>query len=279
MVKKNTKEKFKKIIFSFWFWAIIAIVSYFIFASIPIQWTGEGLEEVEGTGGLKTFFAYFTQIAWMITFVIIFIKIIKWIQKTKIGNYWKISFTILGIVGIIVYVIFSVSGWGIFNQSSPEDYSFNKEDSAKEYLAEKGYEVLSLSYGSISMEMAVQRGFTTDTSCYAYRGSDYDIVLFEDMDICWSNYTQANLEMKSLGNRNTQLWDGLVGFVGYNDVSIYRFVILTPTETCTYLLTGKTYRDYLSVDIMKDYSEENIQMGRAKAQKVSEEFEKYKTCS
>ena len=55
---KTTKEsKFKKIVMSFWFWAIVAIISYFIFASIPIQWTGNGLEVEEGTGSLKTFFA------------------------------------------------------------------------------------------------------------------------------------------------------------------------------------------------------------------------------
>ncbi len=278
MVKKNPENKFKKIILTWWVWVIIAIVSYFIFASIPITWneSGFGWDTFAGLNFVKTILAYFTQIAWIVAISLLVFAGIKKIQKTKINDYWKISLTILGIVIIIAYVIYSISSFGIFNKSSSEDYTFNKDDSAKEFLTEQGYEVLSLSFGSYSTEMAIQNGFTTDVNCYPYRGSLSSLESINDT--CWSNFTQAYVEMKSLGNTNSQIWDGLTAFASYDGVSIYRIDILSPTETCTYYLTGKTYDEYLNVDIINNYSEENLQLGRAMAQKVNEELEKYKSC-
>ncbi len=279
MVKKNPESKFKKLILTWWVWVIIAIVSYLIFVSIPITWneSGFGWDTFEGFNFIKTLFAYVTQIAWIVAVSLLILSGIKYIQKTKINDYWKISLTILGIVLIIAYAIYSISSFGIFHKSSSEDYTFNKDDSAKEFLTEQGYEVLSLNFGSYSTEMAIKNRFTTDTNCYPYRGSLSSLESINDT--CWSNFTQAYVEMKSLGNRNSQIWDGLTTFAGYDGVSLYRIDILSHTETCTYYITGRTYNDYLNVDIIDNYSEENLQLGREMAQKVNEEIEKYKTCS
>jgi len=122
MGNTNKKEKIKKIIFSWWFWVIVALVSYFIAVSIPIQWNESGFnfDRWEGINLYGTLFAYLWKISWIIAIVLIIVSIIKSIQKSKIGDYWKISFTILGIVGIIAYVIYSFAGLGIFDNSSSE---------------------------------------------------------------------------------------------------------------------------------------------------------------
>ena len=220
-VKKNTKEKgFKKLILSWWFWVIVAVIFYIIFVSIPIQWTGEGLEEVEGTGFLKTLFAYLTQIAWIIAIVLLIVHIIKAIQKSKIGDYWKISFTILGIVGIIAFTFFSVKDFGIFDNFSNEyDNRIGESDKDKiklikisiESLEEDGYEVLYFGYFGHS-----------NLSEYAY------------------------VKMKSLGWRNEQVWRGLdsLSYV-YPNAPEYDVKIVEEKQNCWYVVTGKLYRAWL----------------------------------
>ena len=84
--------------------------------------------------------------------------------------------------------------------------------------------------------------------------------------------------MKSLGNRNTQIWDALTVFGGMKDIFIYRIDILSPTDSCTYYLSGKTYNNYLNVDLINNYSEENIQLAREMAEKADEELEEFKSC-
>ena len=121
-------KKFKKIILSWWFWVLVAIGSYLLFI-LTIPWES-------WFGGGRTFLAYLTQIAWIIAIVIIIVDAIKWIQKTKIGDYWKISFTILGIIGIIVFIFFAFSDMGIFWGET-------------KFLKDQNYEVLDYGYNDV----------------------------------------------------------------------------------------------------------------------------------
>jgi hypothetical protein len=104
--------------------------------------------------------------------------------------------------------------------------------------------------------------------------------------------------MKSLGNRNNQIWDGLMAFNNEN-ISLYTIIILTPEQTCTYYIKGKTYREYtdelkrcvptseegylsLSPDCFDtngNQKEEAIVRMKAIRQKVELEIEKYENCS
>jgi len=211
--KTNPNEKFKKLILTWWVWAIIAIVSYFIFASIPIQWTGNGLEEVAGTGGLKTFFAYFTQIAWIVAVSLLIFSGIKVIQKSKIEDYWKVPLTILGIIGIIAYVIFSLSSMGMFNKLFYEHDErigdFNNEDVIKIHinlLEKEGYEVLYFGYLDIPTH-------------------------------------SAYIKMKSLGKRNEQINSALISLsLVYPDAPGYTIKILEEKQECNYIILGDSYR-------------------------------------
>jgi hypothetical protein len=206
MAKENKnlklKDKIKNLISKWWFWAIVGIVSWIIMFQIPIQWddTGFSFNKWEGINFYGTLFAYITQFSWIIAFVLIFVGIIKWIQKTSIGDYWKISFTILGVIGIIAYVFYSLSGMSLFNSSS----DYDSEEWLKNNLNEDyGYEVISVgSYG-------------TSNNSYAY------------------------LNMKSLGNREEQVWNGLTNlWVIYKNASSYSVTILSPIDECYYYVEG-----------------------------------------
>ena len=211
------KKQIKKIILSWWFWVIIAIVSYFIFVSIPIQWTGEGLEEVEGTGGLKTFFAYLTSFSWIIAISLLIFSGIKAIQKSKIGDYWKVSFTILGIIVIIAFVFFSVKDYSIFDNFS------NKYDDRIGDLenAEK-----------IKLHINLLEDYGYDVEYFYYSLPN-------------SSLEAGSLTMKSLGSQKEQVWSGLFALSSvYPNAPKYSVIILEPTRECTYEISGKLYRAF-----------------------------------
>ena len=194
---------------SFIIWmGILAIIMILI----PIQWD----EPSRFDYGI--IFAYFTQIAWMIAIVILIVEAIKWIQKTKIGDYWKISFTILGVIGIIAYVFYALLGMGIFDNFSNEyNERIGDLDNQEmirihiEMLEEDGYEVLYFGY--------LSENTTLET---------------------------AYLKMKSLGNRNDQVWDGLFSLESvYPNAPEYSIRILEPTQECWYEIYGELYGAYL----------------------------------
>jgi amino acid transporter len=202
--EKSTKEnKFKRLIFTWWIWVIIALVFYIIFVLVPFE------------SYAKTLFAYITQIAWIIVVCLLIFEFIKWIQKRKIADYWKIAITILGIIGIIAYVIYSLSGWAIFNNLF-QGYDERIGDSENreltkihiEMLEEEGYEVLYFGYLNLSTE-------------YAY------------------------VKMKSLGTRQYQVEDGLFSLSQiYPNAPEYTIRILEPTQECWYIINGTIYRAY-----------------------------------
>lgn len=202
MVKKNPENKFKKLILTWWIWVIIAVVSYFIFASIPIQWAGN--EEVAGTGGLKTFFAYFTQIAWIVAVSLLIVNGIKYIQKTKMNDYWKISLTILGTVLITAYVIYSISSFGIFHKSNPDAR-------VKEMLEEEGYDVI-----------------------YNY---------YSEIPVLNETWASVNMKSLGDINQQVWDALIVLG-VHYKDATNYIITISTPTSECFYNINGDIYRAY-----------------------------------
>lgn len=109
------------------------------------------------------------------------------------------------------------------------------------------YEVLEWHVGQFEMSMAQKWGFTNDTNCYPFRGSDKDV--FEDMDICWSNYTEGYITMKALGSRRDQVTQGLISFAGVEDLHRYTVEILTQDETCIYYVPASVYDAYLHGDL------------------------------
>jgi hypothetical protein len=183
---------------------------------------------------------------------------------------------------ILVMCLFLVSGCINDTYEEPrasykDNEVFIKQEVAQEFLAEKGYEVIELRYGTYSTEMAIQHGFTTDTNCYDSKYS-LDAKFNRSTDICGSKYHSANVKMKSLGNYKTQVWDALI-VLSNEDMYLYRIEILEPTQTCLYWVYGNTWNAYTGVDVLNDLSEENIAKGRGFAQTVDTEIDTYKSCT
>jgi len=198
------ENKFKKLILCWWFWVIVAIVSYIIMILIPIDWKGFGEGTWKGISPYGTFFAYLTQIAWIIVVILLIMKGIKRIQKSKINDYWKISFTIIGIIGIIAFTFFYV------RQYIPQE--FNPDEYVKTTLQEEGYEVIFNYYSELGL-----------------------------------NETWASVKMKSLGDKNEQVWTALTTMgVVYKNATRYIITILTPEKECFYSIDGNIYRNWVN---------------------------------
>ena len=211
-------KKFKKLIMSFWFWVLIAVISYLIFVLIPVTWT-DGLvwDNSVGLNLYKTIFAYITQIAWIMVIVVLIIDAIKWVHKTKIEDYWKVSLTILGIVGIIAYVIYSISGWAVFNDLT-QGYDdrigdLENEDKIRVHLRlleKDGYEIFYFGY------------------------LDFDSTISTDT---------ALIKMNSFGNRKEQVNSALFSLSQvYPNAPEYTIKILEEKQECTYKINGDSRR-------------------------------------
>lgn len=118
-------------------------------------------------------------------------------------------------LGIVLAIISYLLGNYFLNSGTWS--SFDEEKWIKEDLKEsKGYEVISV---------------INFTSILIYRN--------------YSEGETAYLEMKSLGNRNDQIWDGLISLgVAYKDADQYTIVILTPEQRCSYYIDGNVYHSW-----------------------------------
>jgi len=167
---------------------------------------------------INKIFYYMSIFAFLIAVVLICISIINRIQKSSIGHYWKISLTIIGIVLIVVIAFF------IIKEAIPHEY--NPDNSIKNSLEEDGYEVL-----------------------------DVHSLDFPDSSF---NETWVFVKMKSLGDLNEQVWDGLItmysaydGMQGwylaydFANVDNYVITVLTPTNECYYSIEGDILRSYM----------------------------------
>ncbi|MDO8529020.1 MAG: hypothetical protein Q7S06_03990 [Nanoarchaeota archaeon] len=200
-LKKSKEIKgFKKIILTFWIWWIIAVIFMFITASfIPA-----------GTY-LKNIFVYMIRIPLLIGVVLLIVNIIKSIQKSKIGDYWKVAWTVIGIIGVVLLVFFDIKGM-------IED---NSNQRIKEYLEEKGYEVLRV--GAYNVSCMFENNCEPET---------------------------AYVNMKSLGDKSEQVNDALITlFVNYPEVIDYTITLLTPEKECYYNIKGDIYRASLGEGI------------------------------
>lgn len=256
--KKSIEEnKFKKIISSFWFWIIVALVFYILFILMPVQYNESsfGWDNWKGINLFKTIFGYFYAIAILIAIILLIISIIKYIQKSpKLGDYWKIAFTIIGIIGIIAFVIFYLSRLGIFNSfSSINDDRIGDLANAKEI--------------KIHIELLEEDGYEVVYFYYALPNSSIEA---------------GSLTMKSLGNQNEQVWRGLFALSDvYPNAPNYTIHILEPTQECWYHISGNLYRAYQNSNKgEKVYATDGTEMsGLTLYQSINYQIDKERYCS
>ena len=197
---EKIKGRFKKIISSIWFWLLVVIV--FILR--------------------RTIIAYPFEIVFLIVIILIGVSIIKRIQKSSIGDYWKISWTIIGIILIIAFTFFYIK-----DNLTVFDDRIGDLDNAKEIKSQikylksyYDYEVLYFSY--------------FNHSDIRERLNSSDSVISD----------VAFLKMKSLGNRFDQVWKGLFSLHRvYPNVPKYSILIIESTKECLYSIDGEAYRN------------------------------------
>ena len=173
------------------------------------------------------------------------------------------------IVGIIVVanIIFLLyASYGLFDSISsineltkPYTIYDEQRESIERLLVDNNYEVLNVYMSNYSAKAPFFEKYNIE-----------DNTICNDLDetICYSDKVGVAVEMKSLGNRNDQIWDALISMsVVYENAFTYRIEIKSPTDTCDYLIFGDVYRDYTA-----DYSSKSREL-------LQSQIDGYEKCS
>ena len=129
----------------------------------------------------------------------------------------------------------------------------------KESLTEDGYEVLSVSISNYSANAPFFEWYNIEDNTICDNSSE---------TICYSDKVGVSVEMKSLGNRNEQIWDVLITMSSaYKNAFTYRMTIKSPTDTCDYIIFGKSVEDYFET-----YSSESREL-------IQYKIDNLKSCS
>lgn len=175
-------------------------------------------------------------------FVVSIIHLVKYKNKA-----FAILSLVLSSVMILLFIIGFMYGFlfldeidGITNSlngitSSYTAYQF-EEELIEEFLTEKGYEVISVYIINYSADSPIFE---------LYDIEDNNICDDDSEEICYSDKVAVHVEMKSLGNRNDQVWDALINMASvYENAFTYTIDIKSLTDTCNYLIFGQTYTDW-----------------------------------
>lgn len=188
---------------------------------------------------------------------------------------------VVGIV-LVIYMIFQLYVSFSFSSSISEisdnledisaPYTQYEEQEARieEYLIEDGYEVLSVFI----------MNYTKSSPFFEQYDIEDDTICETDETPCYTQRVGVFVDMKSLGTRNTQIWDTLrtMGVV-YPNAWLYWITIKSPTDTCKYMVVGNTYREYLNEASKLATEEENLILARELYDKVQENIDLFKECS
>jgi len=173
---------------------------------------------------------------------------------------------VTGII-IVVYILtllsLSYEIYGLVDSFNDLTSGYTQYESEEEYieesLTEKGYEVISVYIGN----------YSTSSLFFEEYGIEENTVCGEEETSCYTDKVNVAAEMKSLGNRDDQVWASLITMAApYSEAFTYKIWILSPTDTCKYLVFGETYRNWSE-------SEDN----NAEAyQSINDEIENYAKC-
>ena len=158
---------------------------------------------------------------------------------------------ILGIVLLSVVALFAISFIELLFYPSYEYEDDSKTDGILESLTKYEYEEERIE------EMLIEDGsdiLLVSVSNYSKNAPFFEWYNIEDNTICepgetycLSDKVSVIVEMKSLGNRNDQIWDFLiVSNIIYSNAFTYKANILTPTETCEYVFFGDLMDEYFA---------------------------------
>jgi len=151
------------------------------------------------------------------------------------------GWVIVVVIIVVVYFIWSFSSFSEINEEANELIEpYMMYDSERTFIAEHltrdGYEIIGEPHIS---------NYSVNAPFFEWFGIEDDTVCKNEETYCLSDKVGVSVEMKSLGNRDEQIKDTLLIFhVVYPNAFTYRMTIKSPTDTCDYIVFGKTYRDY-----------------------------------
>jgi len=151
---------------------------------------------------------------------------------------WTVGIIVVANIFFLLY-----TSYGLFDSinsinelTKPYTIYNEQRESIERLLVDSNYEVLNVYISNYSAKTPFFEQYNIE-----------DNTICSDLNerICYSDKVGVSVEMKSLGNRDDQIWDALISMsVVYETAFTYKIKIKSPTDTCEYLIFGDTYRDY-----------------------------------
>ena len=140
----------------------------------------------------------------------------------KVDKYWAIWGKITLAI-IIILLIFYFIPFG-------EEITYEKRDPRITDLNESNYDLIK-----IRIDLAEESG--------------YEVLHWSYFDYGEESLHSAYIKMKSMGSRNTQVWDGLFDLAAvYPNAPNYEIIIIEPTQTCFYQINTLLWKGYMGVE-------------------------------
>ena len=108
-------------------------------------------------------------------------------------------------------------------------------ENIREYLTSSGYEVISVSASNLSKDAPFLDWYNIQDNTVCQEGERF----------CKTNKIHVSITMKSWGSRSAQIDSALLtSNVVFPNAFVYAINIQSPTDSCSYVVFGDTYRKY-----------------------------------
>jgi len=166
---------------------------------------------------------------------------------------------IVGIIVVVNIILSLYNSYGIIDSvnsindiTAPYMVYEEQRESIEYVLADRGYEVLSVSMGN----------YTTISPFLEWYNITDDTICGVNETICYTDKVYISIEMKSFGSRSEQIWDALTSsHVVFPNTLVHRITIKSPTDKCEYVIFGvsqyfETYDSEIHELIQKQIDED-----------------------
>lgn len=153
------------------------------------------------------------------------------------------------LLGASIFLLGILWGLGSFDDSSYDDIgNFDSEDYLNERLEDEGFEVININIMDMTCNSPILFVFN-------------DISNFNCQESYVVGKKDIHVEIKSLGNRADQIKKVISNSVFIEDIYGFWIEILSPTDTCTYVIQWEEYTSCLesyNCDLNSFLSEDSL---------------------
>lgn len=165
-------------------------------------------------------------------------------------------------IALVIYMIFQLYVSFSFNSSmseisdnlddivAPYKVYEQQENRIEEMLTDDGYEILYVGISNYS----ANPNLAQFPEKYGLTDEIVNPICSPSNESCWSKKIGASVNMKSLGNRNDQVWDTLITmYTVYPNAFTYGITIKSPTDTCVYTIFGGSAYNWFENSDLESY--------------------------